>query len=130
MDGTDWLWLVIGIVALVVVVGVVAAAAKRRQTQNIRRSDELREQTDAEETLLTQRETKAAEMDARARAAQAEADAKSAEAERLAATADRQQRDVADERAVLDDQAREADRIDPRTETPPAESTEGPTHRA
>jgi hypothetical protein len=70
---------------------------------------------------VRQRESKAAEVDARARAAQAESDAKAAEAERLALTAQRQKADASKQRSEVDDQFRKADDVDPHYDKTHAE---------
>ena len=114
MDGTDWLWLVLGIVVIAALIVGAALATRRQRGVKERRSDALRDEATAQAAHVEQRENKAAEMQAHARAAQADAEAKAAEAERLSATAERQRVDVEAQRAEVDEQLRKADEMDPR----------------
>jgi FtsZ-interacting cell division protein ZipA len=119
MDGNSWLWLVLGIIVIALLVAAAFVGTRKQKSMRIKKADSIRNDAAADETLLAQRESKAAELDAHARAAQAEADAKAAEAERLAATAQRQQAEVADDRTDLDDRLRRADEVDPRVDHEP-----------
>jgi hypothetical protein len=86
---------------------------RQRKTRQAERADSLRSEASEQSSLVRQRESKAAEVDARARAAQAESDAKAAEAERLALTAERQKAEASRQRSGVDDQFRKADEVDP-----------------
>jgi hypothetical protein len=117
MDSTGWIWLIVAIVVVAAGAAFVIAATRGRKSRREAKADTLRKDALERAELLSQRENKAAEMDANARAARAEADAKAAEAERLAMTAERQSAATSEERAAVDEQLQKADEIDPRVET-------------
>jgi uncharacterized protein HemX len=110
MSGKGWLWLIL---IVVVIVAVVVVMGRQRKTRQAERADSLRSEASEQSSLVRQRESKAAEVDARARAAQAESDAKAAEAGRLALTAERQKAEASTQRSEVDDQFRRANAVDP-----------------
>jgi uncharacterized protein HemX len=118
MNGKVWLWLIL---IVVVIVAVVVVMGRQRKTKQAERADSLRSEASEQSSLVRQRESKAAEVDARARAAQADSDAKAAEAERLALTAERQKAEASKQRSGVDDQFRKADEVDPHHDNSLAE---------
>jgi len=100
-------------VVIAAIVVAVMMAGRQRTTKQAEQAESLRQEASEQSTLVRQRESKAAEVDATARAAKAESDAKAAEAERLALTAERQKAEASKQRSEVDDQFHMADQIDP-----------------
>jgi len=92
-------------------------AGRQRTTKQAEQAESLRQEASDQSTLVRQRESKAAEVDANARAAQAESEAKAAEAERLALSAERQKAEASKQRSEVDDQFHKADQIDPHNDS-------------
>lgn len=113
MEGKTWLWLILAVVVIAAIVAAVMMAGRQRTTKQAEQAESLRQEASDQSTLVRQRESKAAEVDASARAAQAESDAKAAEAERLALTAERQKAEASKQRSEVDDQFHKADQVDP-----------------
>jgi uncharacterized protein HemX len=105
--------IIVAVVVIAVIVAAVVLVGRQRKAQQARRAESLRSEAGEQASLVRQRESKAAEVDARARAAQAESDAKAAEAERLAQTAERQKAAASKQRSEVNDQFAKADEIDP-----------------
>ncbi|BBZ76122.1 hypothetical protein MANY_14590 [Mycolicibacterium anyangense] len=111
-------WIVIGVIAAVVVIGVIAWLARTKQAgRRHAQAEEIREQVLHEHRGVQRREAVAEETAAKARAAQAEAEAKAAEARRLADNADTHRAEVAARRQDLDERLSHADSIDPHVDT-------------
>jgi hypothetical protein len=121
MAGKDWLWLILAVVVIAAIVAAFVMVGRQRKTRQVERAESLRSEASEQSSLVRQRESKAAEVDASARAAQAESDAKAAEAERLALTAERQKADASKQRSEVDDQFRKADEVDPQYDNTHAE---------
>lgn len=117
MEGNGILWLILGLAVIAAIVAAIVIMSRQRKTKQAERARSLRSEADEQSRVVRQRESKAAEVDARARAAQAEADIKAAEAERLSLTADAQKAEASQQRADVDDQFRRADKIDPHHDT-------------
>src|SRR5450759_1034037 len=112
---------IVVVVVIAVIVAAVVMVSRQRKSQQARRAESLRSEAGEQSILVRQRESKAAEVDARARAAQAESDGKAAEAERLALTAERQKAEASKQRSDVDDQFRKADAVDPHHDNSLAE---------
>lgn len=111
-------WIVIGVIAAVVLIGAIAWLARNKQaTRRHAEAEEIREEVREEQQVVQRREAIAEETAAKARAAQAEAEAKAAEARRLQANAEQNQTEVAARRDALDERLSHADSIDPHTAT-------------
>ncbi|WP_328356553.1 hypothetical protein OG976_00775 [Mycobacterium sp. NBC_00419] len=111
-------WIVIGVIAAVVLIGAIAWLARNKQaTRRHAQAEEIREEVREEHQVVQRREAIAEETAAKARAAQAEAEAKAAEARRLQANAEQNQTEVAARRDALDERLSHADSIDPHAAT-------------
>jgi flagellar biosynthesis/type III secretory pathway M-ring protein FliF/YscJ len=112
----DWVWIVIGIVVALLVIGAVLAVARKRAEENKREeAAELRENADRWGSKIDQRE-------ADARSVEAEAQRVRAEADKLEAVAEQRRMRAESERAEHAETLRRADEIDPDTEEPSSES--------
>lgn len=117
MDTETVIWIVIGVIALALVIGLVVWLMRRRgdaQAEHRRReAAELREKAAADDIEVRQREAELARADAEARAARAEAQARLAEADRLDAQTRKEAEDVDQSRRDVDERLHRADEIDP-----------------
>jgi hypothetical protein len=112
---------IVAVVVIVVIVAAVVLLGRQRTTRQAKQAESLRSDAGEQSGRVEQRESAAAEVDARARAAKAESDAKAAESERLALSAERQKAEVSRQRAEVDDQLHRADEIDPDFDNKPTE---------
>src|SRR5659263_13304 len=86
MESNALLWLILAVVVIAVIAAVVVIGGRQRKTKQAERAGTLRSEAREQSSHVQQRESKAAEVDARARAAQAESDIKAAEAEPVSYT--------------------------------------------
>ncbi|WP_426297642.1 hypothetical protein [Arthrobacter sp. R-11] len=118
MDTTAVLWIVVGIVALLVVLGLVFFIARKRRQEHERaqRAEDQKRAADlrkkAEEAELDARES-----EVQAARAQAEADQALLDAERLHKEAEQRQEDAGDLHRDSADKAEHADAMDPDVDT-------------
>ncbi|AVZ39743.1 MULTISPECIES: hypothetical protein [unclassified Dietzia] len=108
------IWIVIGVVALVVVIALIAVATKNSSRKKLGEAAELRKDAREREQQLERQHSVAREQEHRAGAAEQEAQAKAAEADRFRAEAEQH-------RSVLDEQRQDvrrmeehADKLDPK----------------
>ena len=115
MDDQTVLWIVIGVVVVLAIVGIALwwSRSGRRDDLRRREAERLREKAAAERIELQRREAEAARIDAEARMAQAEADARAAEAAGLQAEARSRADDLEAPRSRVEDRLRRADHLDP-----------------
>lgn len=111
------IWIVVAIVVVLVAVAVVAALRKTTQRHKLDKrrtaAGEMRDQAAVQSASIEQRESQAAQADARAREARAEADARMAEAERMEESAGLHHDHAATERREYAEQMQQADEVDP-----------------
>ncbi|MCV7226325.1 hypothetical protein [Mycolicibacterium komossense] len=109
------MWIVIGIVAAVLVLGALAWAARSRRNHKLHsEAERIRGEVEQESAVVARREALADETAAKARAAKAEAEVKAAEAARLEERAQSHRVSVESSRDDLDERRAHADSIDPR----------------
>lgn len=129
MDTDTLIWVIAAVVAALVVIGLlVAQTNKKKQRQHEARATELRQDAAARTPAVD-------EADVRAKEAQVEADRARYEAQQAEARAQEAQQARVVEEAELEDQLREADRLDPRVDTSagdyrPQSPQDGGSHRA
>lgn len=120
-------WIVIGVIAAVVVIGAIAWLARNKQaSRRHAQAEEIREQVREEHQTVARREAIAEETAAKARAAQAEAEAKVAEARRLQDNAEKHRTEAAARREDLDERLLHADSIDPHVDAEAADAQNRP----
>ncbi len=103
----DTVWIIVIIIAVLVLIGLaVAMSGKRKDAQKRQHAEELRHDARAQQGSVQQEEL-------RAREAELEAERKQVEAERAEAEAERARQGHLQEHAKVEDQVREADRVDP-----------------
>ena len=113
MDTT--IWIVIAVVAVLIVLGLLLWAGRRkRHTRLHGEAEQIREEVGQESLNVERREALAKETSAKARAARAEAEAKDAEATRLEDRAEAHRQAAAASRDELDARLDHADDIDPK----------------
>ena len=127
---TDTLiWIIVAVVVALVVIGLLVTLMNRKkQRQHEARAAELRQDAAARTPVVE-------EADVRAKEAQVEADRARYEAQKAEARAQQAQQARVVEEAELEDQLREADRLDPRVDTSagdyrPQPPQSGGSHRA
>lgn len=107
METSEIIWIVVAVVVVLALIGLaVSMSRKRKATQNRQHAGELRHEARAQQGGVQQEELKARE-------AELEADRKRLEAERAETEADQARQGHLQEHAKVEDQVREADRVDP-----------------
>ena len=107
MDTGTIIWIVVAVVVVIALIALFAALGRRRKaTKNRQHAETLRQDAHAQQTAVQQEEL-------RAREAEAEAERKRVEAERAEAAAAEARQAHLQEHARVEDQVREADRVDP-----------------
>lgn len=128
MDTDTLIWIVVAIVLALIVLGLLAALMNKQKRQHEARAAELRQDAATRTPAVD-------EADVRAKEARVEADRARYEAQQAEARAQEAQQARVVEEAELEDQLREADRLDPRVDTSagdyrPQPPQSGGSHRA
>lgn len=116
MDDNTWVWIIVAVIALLVLGALVAALLKKKQERDREQAAEIRDNAQRWGTKLDQREAEARGVEAEAQRARAEAD-------QLEAVAEQRRMRVESERAKHAETLREADELDPDTDTSKGGST-------
>ncbi|MGZ5400081.1 MAG: hypothetical protein ACXWDL_13325 [Nocardioides sp.] len=110
METSEIVWIIVAVVVVLALIGLAVSMSRKRQaakaTQNRQHAEGLRQEARAQQGGVQQEELKARE-------AELEADRKRLEAERAEAEAERAKQSHLQEHARIEDQVREADRVDP-----------------
>lgn len=130
-----WIWIIIGIVLVLIIIGIIAALTRGSKAKRIEReraeAEQLRMEAAERERTTRESQAAAAATDADARAAQADAQRQAAEADRQAAEAEQRRVEAerlqqeahaksevaAEDQRAYDDKLREADAKDPDVRT-------------
>jgi len=101
------IWIIVAVVVVLALLALLAALArKRKATQDRHHAESLRQEAHSHQGMVQQEEL-------RAREAEAEAERKRVEAERAESAATEARQAHLQEHARVEDQVREADRVDP-----------------
>lgn len=119
MNDMQWVWIALAVLAILLVLGVVAARAHKRRTDERHRVEagRIREQAAEQERDLRVEEARAAESEASAHKARAEADERAAEARRLEIEAEHRSGARDELREDHERRLRHADALDPDVRT-------------
>ena len=114
METSTIIWIVVGIVVVLAVIGLIVYLMNRNSEDSKRkRAEGLRSQAAERSSGVRQREARAAETNAEARKARTEAEEKTGRAERLEGEARDQRSAAASSRGEMLAKERRADEIDP-----------------
>lgn len=119
------IWIVLGVIALIVVIALIALATRNNNRRKLSEAAELRRDVHQREQALDREHAVAREQEHRAAAAEQEAQAKVAEADKLRVDADRHHDALGEQQRDVARMERTADELDPRHR-----STAGGPHRA
>lgn len=108
------IWIVIGVIALIVVIALIALATRNNSRRKLSEAAALRRGAQEREQALEREHAVAREHEHRASAAEQEARAKSAEAEKLRVDADRHKEALAEQEHDVARMEKTADELDPR----------------